>query len=594
MCGIAGIYNYSNLAPVSQEVLTLMCNHMHSRGPDSFGIWKDDLSGIGLAHRRLSILDISTAASQPLTSPYTGNKIVFNGEIYNYQHLRDTLKTNGCRFHTTGDTEVLLYLYEKYHTEMLRHLRGMYSFAIWDVKEKQLFCARDPFGIKPFYYTENGNSFAFASQVKTLLKIPGINSEPDTAGHAGFFIWGSVPEPHTLFKNIKPLGPDSYLLIGSSSKVFNKNKTIFSLYSRVEAENRICSAEQVFESFCDSVKYHMVSDVEVGTFLSSGLDSTMISAVASKMSSRKIRAITAGFKEFQSTERDETEFVQSISDLYGLHQEISWIGKQDFESHFNSIIDKMDQPTIDGINTYLISAIAAKLGLKVVLSGVGGDELLGGYSHFKSIPKLVAITRSVPLAKHFGKLVRKSLFLLNNCKYMKHKSLLEYGTNYIDTYLLSRSLNLPWAVEDLFSKKDFADELRYDMLELEKDISELKNDSLKISYLELSMYMRNQLLRDTDWASMAHSLEIRVPFLDIPFLETTAAFLRSDKNTNKSDIAAYLNPQLPNQILYRRKTGFSIPVMQWISNGTINSSGLKGWAKLVHKNCYNKEKEFKL
>lgn len=591
MCGIAGIFNYSDSQPVNFNYLNKMSKHMFTRGPDAEGIWRDDTNGIAFVHRRLAIQDTSSAANQPLMSAYTGNQIVFNGEIYNFHKLRKELECDGFKFLTNSDTEVLLYLYENKGTEMLKYLRGMYAFAIWDTKNHSLFCARDPFGIKPFYFVNDGKTFAFASQVKTLLQLPSVSVEPDSVGLAGYFIMGSIPEPYTSFRQIKPLEPDSYIVIDSFKCNYKKGKTILSVF--LNEANKTVTAESVFDSFTDSVKYHMVSDVEVGTFLSSGLDSTMISSVASMYSPGKIRAITAGFKEFQGTDRDETVFASQIADIYKLKHEISWIEKNDFNRSINKIFTMMDQPSIDGINTYLISEIAAKSGLKVILSGIGGDELFGGYSEFTSIPRLVAIGKLIPKGKEIGRLLRKTADLIVKNRYSKYKSILEYGTNYCDSFLLRKSVVLPWNLDkEIFNEIitiNSIEEVINSIQEISADLSLIQNNKLKVSYLEIAQYLRNQLLRDADWASMAHSLEIRVPFLDIPLLKSAVAYLSSNKNTCKKDIARLLNPLLPDSILNKKKTGFSIPINKWIST-EINDSrsyNLRNWGKIVYHKCYS-------
>ncbi|MBI5050357.1 MAG: asparagine synthase (glutamine-hydrolyzing), partial [Nitrospirae bacterium] len=394
MCGIAAIFSYhQNSPPVEQDELLSIRDAMISRGPDGEGVWISEDKRVGLAHRRLSIIDLMSSGAQPMTA-YNGRlHIVFNGEIYNYRDLRSDLEKKGYYFHSQSDTEVLLHLYADKGEEMLHDLRGMYAFAIWDESKRGLFLARDPFGIKPLYYADNGYTFRAASQVKALLKSRTIDSSPDAAGHVGFFIWGSVPEPYTLFNGIRALPAGTYLWVGEKGqgrikKHCNISEEIADVAKNPGQLNRDQMPDRIHAILSDSIAHHMIADVPVGVFLSSGLDSTTLTALAVESGIKDLHTVTLGFKEFHGTENDETPLAEKVAEYYGTVHRTVWVTKKDFQMEFPRLIKAMDQPSIDGVNTYFVSRAAAETGLKVAMSGLGGDELFGSYPGFREIPKM--------------------------------------------------------------------------------------------------------------------------------------------------------------------------------------------------------------
>src|SRR3990167_2993992 len=303
MCGIAGIFEYSHSKKVSLNELTKINDYMQARGPDGSGIWINQDGFLGLAHRRLSIIDLSENANQPM---HEGDlSITFNGEIYNYKKLRDALIEKGCHFKTTSDTEVLLKLYQLHGVAMLSHLRGMFAFAIWDEKNKILFCARDHFGIKPFYYSDNGKSFYFASQVKALLQSSTIDTSPCAAGQVGFYLLGSIPEPYTMYEGIQSLPAGHYFVVHTNGQ--RESKAYYSVKSAfIDAEQNPLSDFSLTENLYDTVKHHLVADVDVCVFLSAGIDSATLVSVASELNHKKLHTITLGFEEYKNTQKDET------------------------------------------------------------------------------------------------------------------------------------------------------------------------------------------------------------------------------------------------------------------------------------------------
>src|SRR3990167_2168689 len=564
MCGIAGIFNYNHSEKINLIELNNMNHHMHSRGPDDSGIWVNSSETIGLAHRRLSIIDLSQNAKQPMQLQNSELVITFNGEIYNFQEIKKNLMQDGYCFKTHSDTEVILALYQKYNVNMLKKLRGMFALAIWDEKNKTLFCARDPFGIKPFYFSDNQKSFRFASQVKTLLAggSNAVDNKPNAAGKVGFYLLGSVPEPHTLYQGISTLPAGNYLCIDQNGK--KTQKEYYSIKSvLINAENNLnhstSFSETLSEVLYDTVRHHLVSDVNVGVFLSAGIDSSTLVNVASEISNQKITTITLGFDEYRYSNQDEVPLAEIASSYFKTNQKTEYILEKYAQAEYENIIATMDQPSIDGMNTYFVSQIAASNGLKVALSGIGADEIFFGYPHFSRISTQVKYLKYYHVA---GKLCRHVLKKYVSAKYA---SLFEYSNNISSAYFLSRALHLPWEldfIDPAFLKTGLE---QLNLLERFKhDIADIQSIPFQISALELQWYMRNQLLRDSDWASMAHSLEIRVPFVDTVFFET-ATQLNAKSHLTKRNLATAPHKALPDAILNKKKTGFNIPVSTWFS-----------------------------
>lgn len=580
MCGICAIFAYATSAPPveGRELLTVR-DAMTARGPDGHGVWVAEDGRVGLGHRRLAILDLSQAGAQPMTSDDGRVHIVFNGEIYNFPDLRRELEQAGAQFRSRSDTEVLLHLYQREGPEMVRRLRGMFAFALWDETRGGLLLARDPFGIKPLYFADNGATLRVASQVKALLAGGAVDTRPEPAGHAGFFLWGNVPEPFTLYKGIRSLPAGSWLWVGRDGT--QRAETYFSLPRAFAAASPGTGEETVHEALRASVARHLIADVPVGVFLSSGLDSTTLAALAAEAGSNQIDTLTLGFREFQGTERDETPLAEQVAARYGTRHRTRWITAADFAAARGQILNDMDQPSIDGVNTWLVARAAAEEGLKVVLSGLGGDEMFGGYNTFTQVPALVRRLAPFGGVPWLGRRLRQAAgpFL---GRMPKAAGLLEYGTSFADAYLLRRSLFMPWELEHVLEPEMARAGLR-DLAtheQLETTHAEIGPDRLKIAALEMQWYMRNQLLRDADWAGMAHSLEIRVPLVDLGLFLSLLPLLAGQTPPGKRDMAAAPKTPLPPAIQERRKTGFSVPVAEWMGQ---SERGLRGWARHVYQ-----------
>ncbi|MBC8790374.1 MAG: asparagine synthase (glutamine-hydrolyzing) [Tagaea sp. CACIAM 22H2] len=583
MCGIAGIFAYAPDAPnVRRGELVAIRDAMAARGPDGTGEWFSDDGRVGFGHRRLSIIDLRSIADQPMRLAGTGLHIVFNGEIYNYRALRDELIAEGAQFATESDTEVILHLYARRGPEKtVAALRGMFAFAIFDPDKGGMFFARDPFGIKPLYLADDGRTIRFASQVKALLAADTPDTTPNPAGHAGFFVWGHVPDPHTLYRGIVALPAGTSLWVDARGQ--GPRKPFFDL---IEALRGNGEGSDLRSAVVDTLAHHMVADVKVSVFLSAGIDSTVLAGVAAETIAGRLDTVTLGFDAYRGTENDETLLAEQFAKARGTNHHTIWIGREAFAAERDNLFTAMDQPSVDGINTYFVARAAKQAGLKVALSGLGGDEVFAGYPGFAQIPSLVA--RTAPFAMFGGAFRALTQGWIGNLTSPKYAGLLEYGASYEGAYLLRRALFMPWEIEGILGAKLAREGLAALDLprSLDKGLDRLHAGRLKVSALEIANYMRDRLLRDSDWAGMAQSIEIRVPFVDPFFLAKIAPALNRAGAPGKRDLGATPRPPLPPEILDRPKTGFVVPVREWLmgdSSPEAAQRGLRGWAHQVHR-----------
>jgi len=597
MCGIAAIYAYDSAAlSVDRDELLAIRDAMVKRGPDGHGLWLSPDGRVGLGHRRLSIIDVTDSGNQPMMSADGSIVIVFNGEIYNYRELRKQLIHRGHRFRTQSDTEVLINLYLDYGEQMLDRVRGMFAFALWDDRRKGLLLARDPLGIKPLYFADDGRTVRVASQVKALLAGGRVDTAPESAGHVGFFLWGHIPEPFTLYRGIRGLPAGGCLWFDSSG--VKKIRTPHSLKLQLLEAERFPSTtspevqcHELREIFLDTVRHHLVADVPVGLFLSAGLDSTTLLSLAGEVNSTVLHTVTLGFQEFQNTANDETVLAEQVARQFGANHSTCWVDKADFSAGYYRFLQSMDQPTIDGVNTYFVSKAAADCGMKVALSVVGADELLAGYPSFSQIPRLVNLLSVLGISQWSGSLFRRfsAPFLKCICS-PKYAGLFEFGNSYGGAYLLRRGLYMPWELPEVLDP-DMVREGWQDLHTLEilqETVGDITKPQFRVAAMEFKFYLLNQLLRDSDWASMAHSLEIRTPLVDIQFISGILPLIASVDSVcagNKQFMADLPRNRLPKAIISREKSGFSIPVSDWLmeSNGATQCErGLRPWAKIVY------------
>ena len=602
MCGLAGIFSYADNAPsVDRAELLRMREHMVQRGPDGAGLWMSPDQRVGLAHRRLAIIDLSDDGAQPMASADGRYQIVFNGEIYNYRELRAGLARQDAIFKSQSDTEVLLQLYRQHGADMCCQLRGMYAFAIWDWVEDSLFLARDPFGIKPLYIADDGRTLRFASQVKTLLAGGQVDTTSEPAGHAGYFLWGSVPAPWTLYRGIRNLTAGHYIKVtrksvGKPTPFCLLNDVLAEAASQPEKGSKHEALEAIGAALRDSIRAHLVADVPVAMFLSAGLDSSMITALSctelQSTAGDRPHTLTLSFAEYSGTANDEAPLAEQLAALLGTRHATLMVRREDYQEDYQKLLAAMDQPSIDGINTWFVARAAASQGIKVALSGLGGDELFASYPSFSDLPRITRLARPFTRLPKLGVRLRKIFSpIIARRTSPKYAGLLEYGGSMGGAYLLRRGLFMPWELEQVMDPdmaREGLDALRtLEQLDETHHSSQFSSRSsrLAVSALEMSWYMRHQLLRDTDWASMAHSLEVRTPLLDIPLLKAAAPWLAAHPDITKSEIAASLDASIPATLIKKPKTGFSIPVRDWLvkDQSSYHDRGMRGWARVIHQ-----------
>lgn len=568
MCGIAGVFQNSGKIENLEQVVLKMNDFQNRRGPDDSGLFVDEKKRIIFGHRRLSILDLSSAGHQPMTRQIASGKgqiaITFNGEIYNFLELRKGLEAKGCKFKTKTDTEVILALYDKYGEKAFEMLRGMFAFALWDEKNRKAFLVKDRYGIKPLYYYSDNEKLVFASTVRAIKESNLISVEKNEKAAIGFLLFGSVPLPMTTLKNVLAVPNGHYL-----ERDLDGRQKIVKYYNPLDAfseklhytddsqDNAINEIRKLLE---ESIGLHLISDAPLGVFLSGGLDSSAIAALAAKNRKKPISTLSIVFDE---PEFSEQKYQKMAAEKIGSdHREIK-IAKQDFYDLFDEIFEAMDQPTIDGINTFFISKAAKEAGLKVVLSGLGADEIFYGYSSFKK----AELIRKIQGCPEIFKSPLKIFSLLGD-RYSK----LNYFTkdDFLSFYLGIRGLFAPKEVAKILNvdKKEVENVINEILLQqlADKELSGLNAADL-LSYLEIKFYLQNQLLKDTDFMSMHHSIEVRVPFLDhklVEYLSRLESGLKFSEKENKPLLVGAVRDLLPMEIFSRSKMGFTFPFQQWL------------------------------
>ncbi|MHC5727327.1 MAG: asparagine synthase (glutamine-hydrolyzing), partial [Nostoc sp.] len=526
------------------------------------GIYISPDRQVGFTHTRLSILDLSAAGHQPMSTPDGRYWITFNGEIYNFRQLRLTLEAKGERFYSQTDTEVILKLYQQQGAECVNNLRGMFAFAIWDNQEQTCFIARDALGIKPLYYWQSGSTLIFASEIRAILasKLPSIALSPE--GLYSYLVSGTVPEPHTLIAGIRCLEAGHWLrwqagnLIQQQYWQINFSSETISL---TEAKGKVRNA------LIDSIEHHFLSDVPVGIFLSGGIDSSSIVALARQTQKGNLRTYSIAFEE---NEWNEGELAQKVAKEFNTeHTEYKVTASLGIDL-LPQFLASIDQPSIDGFNTFCVSQIAHKDGTKVVLSGLGGDELFGGYKTFQQVPNMVRWSQQLqkiqPISTSIGRglaswgtsprIKRLGDFLQQKpttvAAYRSFRGIFSHREAWKITQHYFKDASLPIWEGAIFQDRS-----------LPKNLPSLEDE---VSLLELSCYMRNQLLRDSDVMSMAWGLELRVPFVDQTLLEAIASIPSTMRLAQGKQLLIQAIPELPNWLLNRPKRGFFFPFQQWI------------------------------
>lgn len=561
MCGIDGMLRLDPQAPVLDlGALRRTRAAQARRGPDGEGEWVSPDGTVALGHRRLAILDLSPAGQQPMVSPDGAHVLILNGEIYNYRELRAELGNAARALPSTGDTAVVLALYARHGVAMLGRLRGMFALALWDAPRRRLLLARDPHGIKPLYYAVEQRTLRFASQVKAL-EAGGVARDLDPAGSVGFLLWGSVPEPLTIRRAVRALPAGSSLVI-DDGRVGEPQPYA----TNTDLAVPTTTAAEAVE---DAIRSHLVADVPVATFLSGGLDSALITAVARRHLPTPPRTFTLRFDRLIGTSADEGPLAAQLARQLGCPHEERVLGATDVAGLWEAGLAAMDQPSIDGFNTWLVSRAAHEAGLKVVLSGLGGDEIFGSYPSFADVPRLRRTARRLARIPGAARAWPRAAALIPDRP--KLAGLLRYGQSLDGAYFLRRGLFLPEELPGLLPP-DVLDEGLARLADPRLTVPSRTGadpagpDAWRaVQRLESTLYMRNQLLRDSDWASMAHSLELRVPFVDAVLSTTLAAQnFEPARSAGKATLARQVAPELPGALFERAKHGFTIPLVEWL------------------------------
>jgi asparagine synthase (glutamine-hydrolysing) len=589
MGGINAIYAYrASAPPIDRDELVACRDAMRSRGPDGADAWVSPDGRVGLGHRRLAIIDLSEGGRQPMRRGEL--VIVFNGEIYNYRELRAELAD--AEFTSQSDTEVLLRLYERHGEAMLGKLRGMFALALWDGARKRMLLARDPYGIKPLYYADDGGTLRLASQVRALIGTGQVSKQFDPAGAVGFFLRGTVPEPFTMYRAVRSLPAGSYAFVDENGVVERQYFSIAAtLRDAVQTAGDISDDQRralVHDAVLESVRYHMVADVPVGAFLSAGIDSTAVVALARESGAADLQTLTLRFEEYKGRVNDEAPLASLVARQYGVRHEIHDLSLAEFKAELPMIFDAMDQPSVDGLNSYFISKAAHEHGLKVAMSGTGGDELFGGYTSFRDIPRWMPITSVLAKVPRLGDAVhRVNAALARRSRHVSPKmgEIVRYGASWAGAYLVKRGRFLAEELPSVLPEDVAREGLqRLNVLRLiEQAVTpDPGNGYARIAALESSLYLRNQLLRDMDWASMAHSLEVRVPLVDAHLLRKLAPALVTRRERGKQLLACAPDPPLPAAVRNRRKTGFTLPINEWLKEEGRVEFGKRSWARKVY------------
>ena len=575
MCGIAGVLNTS-FRPSIERFMQIMQTNLEHRGGDDRGAYLSKDQTVALVHTRLSILDLSANGHQPMSIHNQRYWITFNGEIYNFMELRQKLESAGETFFSCTDTEVILKLYAKYQEKCLDFLRGMFAFAIWDDLEKVCFIARDRLGIKPLYYWYQGSTLIFGSELRTILATGIVPKQLSSIGLYTYLTNGSVSEPWTIIEDIKCLEAGSYLL-WKSGKLQQQQYWQISFESQlIHSSNNqsISNSEAIAKTrlaLIDTVQHHFISDVPVGVFLSGGIDSTAIVAIARQTQADKLCTYSITFNE----ERwNEGEIARQVAKEFGtFHSEYlltADIGKSLLPDYWRSL----DQPTIDGFNTFCVSRLASQHDMKVVLSGLGGDELFGGYGTFKNVPKIFQQRQKIAyLDSLFGVFGHSLERLTKFPKYRRLGTFLTKENSIENSYNLVRGVFSDWEAAQIiqfYLGNDASDRLP---TEITNSTPITNQHSLsfptledQVSYLELSRYMRNQLLRDSDVMSMKWGLEMRVPFVDSHLFSAVSQIPATLRLQGNKSLLTSAIPEIPEYITSRKKRGFTIPFEQWIDH----------------------------
>lgn len=569
MCGIVGMFSITDATLPGDDLIRSMADSITHRGPDDEGFFCDN--DIALGFRRLSIIDLESG-HQPIYNEDRSIWTIFNGEIYNYRELRPPLEQAGHTFYTHTDTEVLVHLYEEYGENLVHHLRGMFAFCIWDARQKKLLIFRDRLGIKQVFYTESGGRLLFASEMKALMASGMVDKTIDVDALDHYLGLQYIPAPLTIYRGVKKLPAGHLISItkGQSPEVKKYWDVATISTSQMSLKESIDGFEELF---IESVRLRLRSDVPLGAFLSGGVDSSAVVALMSELSTSPVNTFT-----ICNTDKlyDESEYARIISEKFNTIHRTLTIGPKDFLELVPSVIEQYDEPFADSsaLPTHLVSMLASRH-VKVVLSGDGGDETCAGYAKYAKLMQFSQIERLINLK---GVLPAALKSLLANRITFSHglgNKGLKYLLNLLSSdaerhyffmsYFRSQKRNM----YGKYLKERTAPE--HDLSLFKEHLQNMQGDDLlkKILYLDTKTYLADDILYKVDIASMANSLEVRVPLLDhklVEFIFSIPSEHKLHNGTGKMFFKKFLEKRLPHDILYRKKKGFEIPVSSWFRN----------------------------
>ncbi len=563
MCGINGIIG-ALTGEQGTERVSRMNDAMTHRGPDAAGIFADN--GIALGHRRLSIIDLDPRSNQPFYSPDRKYVMVFNGEIYNYKIIRNSLTFNNWT--TESDTEVLLHAYIQWGSRCLDMLEGMFAFAIWDCEKRELFVARDRMGIKPLYYCHAKADFAFSSEIRALMHSGIPERKISTQALPDYLMYHTVHAPETIVNGVFMLMPGHFMRVSDgaiTAEEYWNPETLVKTIQPTAAEAK----EQVRYLLTEAVKKRLVADVPFGAFLSGGIDSSAVVALMAGNMSRPVDTFNIAFDE---SEFSEAKYARMVAEKFGTRHHEIVIRPESFLKQIPDALKDADHPGADGINTWVVSKAAKEAGVTMVLSGLGGDEFFGGYDVFKQLYRLESkkwvMSFPRPLRAMAGNMLK---MMKPGVASQKMAALLVQDYWYLEyTYRFSRMSVLEKDVSVLLSeKKRFANSVYNIVLQNcgTESAGERFHLFTRISLAEMRTYLHNILLRDTDQMSMAHALEVRVPFLDhtlVEYLISLPQELKISRHAPKELLIKSLGDLLPHELVHRPKMGFTFPWAQWL------------------------------
>ena len=563
-----------------EQIVTEMCNLQKHGGPDDEGLYTSDADNLVLGNRRLAIIDLSLAGHQPMQYQ-TRYHITYNGELYNFAVLKEELIKLGHHFKTHTDTEVIEAAFAQWNTQSFAKFNGMFAFALWDDKEKELYLVRDAAGMKPLYYSTVSGTLTFASEVRAFNAVPFLQKS-NTNWPVYLMAYGHIPEPVCTLADVKPLHKGCFLKY--DVKQVSCSLQSFAHYSYTSQLNKGDSTgELIKEAMEQAVQRHLIADAPIGIFLSGGLDSGVIAMLASKFKHNNLKTLSLYFKEAAFSEKKYQDIL--IQKLNCLHHQYL-LKEKEFHDCFPSILQTMDMPSCDGINTWFISKYAAEQGLKAVLSGIGADELFGGYPSFNRI-KAARVLQKMP-----------SLALkVNGPNNIKQLNRLQYlGMGGIKgVYLFLRGHFTPYQI----AKQLGAGEKEIWCLLNEHPVCTNINqldEKNQASWMEFNLYMQNQLLRDADVMSMAHGIEIRLPFLDdnvIRLAQKLNSEIKYKGSLPKQFLIDIFKSMIPETIWNRPNMGFILPFAKWLSGSTYVRELMNGGTKITQVN-YKKFMDGKL